>query len=155
MKTPARFTLYCLVLLAPVACDPKFIEPGPQPQPLPGAFESMLFVRKGGGDKAFIVQQTHAPDSVLIAVSEYDFHDTIVQFFSRRDANTDDAFNALDSALDGRIDITGDFKQSQLPTGTWAYFYMIQDSARYEVTNAALRNRLFPFEKIVTSHFGR
>lgn len=153
MKIPPHFTLCCLLLLLPVACDLMSTEPVPQPPP--DAFEGILFVRKGGGDKVFTVQQTHSHDSMLITVSEYEFRDTLVQFASMRDASTADAFDALDSALHGKIEITGDFRQSTLPTGTWAYFYMVQDSAQYEVTNATLRSRLFPFEKAVTNHFGR
>jgi hypothetical protein len=53
----------------------------------------------------------------------------------------------------GRVIITGDFHQSTLPTGTWAFLYMVRDGQRFEVTNTDLRNRLMGFETLVQQHF--
>ena len=138
--------LCCFALFAAVLSSCK----GPtQPTETYGYF---LFNREGGGAKTFTVTQTTKIDSVIINVSYYNYNDTVVQFASCSADSDVDSFTALDDALHGRLAITGDFKQSTLPTGTWAFLYVGSDTQRTEITNTDLRNRLLPFEKIVENY---
>jgi hypothetical protein len=116
-------------------------------------YDHLLFIREGGGAKTFTVTQTSNVDSANIYVSYYNNNDTIVQFSSCSADTNADSFQALDDALRGRIPIPGDFKQSTLPTGTWAFLYVVKDTQRNEITNTELRNRLLLFERIVENHF--
>ena len=118
-----------------------------------GYFDYFLFVRQGGGDKSFTVQSMPTGGLVEICASRYQFRDTLVQFQCGPDPSSRDAFSALNDALHGRVIITGDFHQSSLPTGTWAFLYLIRDGERYEITNTELRNKLLGFETLVQEHF--
>lgn len=143
-----RFIVVCCVALLAFlpSCSSGPTEPT-------NGFDHLLFVREGAGERTFTVTQASAVDTVEISVSKYNFRDTLVQFPSCSDQSNADVFHALDDALHGRVPIAGDFQQSTLPTGTWAFLYVVHDSQRVEITNTDLRNRLLPFETIVRSHF--
>ena len=51
--------------------------------------------------------------------------------------------------MNNQIQINGDFKQSTLPSGTWASIYLVTDEKETEVTNTELRNLLLKFEQII------
>ena len=139
------FTILCFVLVS--GCDQGSTGPGQ------GFFDYLLIVRQGGGDKSFTVKSMPTVGRVEISVSRYQFRDTLVQFQCGPDPSSTDAFNALNNALYGGIVITGDFHQSSLPTGTWAFLYMVRDGERHEITNTELRNKLLGFEALVQRHF--
>ena len=137
---------YCFALIAAALSSCK----GPT-EPTE-TYDHFLFDREGGGAKTFTVNQTGRADSVVIHVSFYNYRDTVVEFSSCSADSDADSFKALDDALHGRVAIPGDFKQSTLPTGTWAYLYVVRDTQRTEITNTDLRNRLLPFETIVEKY---
>ena len=137
-------TQFCLVLiLTTVACDEGSNR----------TFDHLLFVRQEAGDKAFTIEPAGSLDAVTIVVTHWQFRDTLVQFRCVRDANSSGLFDSLFAALNGEIRITGVFHQSTLPTGTWAYLYMIRNGEQFQITNADLRNQLLPFEDLVKVHF--
>ena len=137
-------THVCFILiLSFVACD----------NGADSTFDHLLFVRQGGGDKAFTIEPTGALEAVTIVVTRWQFRDTLVQFRCAPDPNTSGLFNSLFAALNGQSQIAGDFQQSTLPTGTWAYLYVVRDGQQVQITNTDLRNQLLPFEDLVKAHF--
>jgi hypothetical protein len=141
-------TSICLVLLiANISCDQGSSGPGDR------IYDYLLIVRNGGGDKSFTVQPLISFTLVDIYVTRYQFRDTLVFFQGSSDESSASAFSSLDDAMHGRVIITGDFHQSTLPTGTWAFLYMVRDTNRFEITNSDLRNQLLGFEALVQHHF--
>jgi hypothetical protein len=51
--------------------------------------------------------------------------------------------------MNNQIKLNGDYKESSLPTGTWAFIYLVNENKQTEVTNTALRTSLLEFERIV------
>ncbi|MBK7626029.1 MAG: hypothetical protein IPJ16_02305 [Bacteroidales bacterium] len=113
-----------------------------------GYYDSMHFVREGGGQIEFNLYTTDNTELNAI-VTKYSFRDTTIQIVI--DANNDNtqAFSSLNQALNSQIQINGDFKQSTLKTGTWAYIYLVSNNKETEVTNTELRNALLKFEQLV------
>ena len=141
-------THVCLILLiANISCDQGSSGPGDR------IYDNLLIIRNGGGDKSFTVQTLFSFKLVDICVTRYQFRDTLVSFQCNSDESSASAFSSLDDAVHGRVIITGDFHQSTLPTGTWAFLYMIRDGNRFEITNTDLRNQLLGFETLVRHHF--
>ena len=142
------FIPVCLMLLiANISCDQGSTGPSDR------IYDHLLFVRSGGGDKSFTVQPLFSFKLVDICVTRYQFRDTLVSFQCNSDQSSASAFNSLDDALHGRVTITGDFRQSNLPTGTWAFLYMVRDTNRFEIMNTDLRDQLLGFETLVQQHF--
>ena len=113
-----------------------------------GYFDSMHFVREGGGQIEFNLYNTDNSEINAI-VTKYSFRDTTIQIVI--DANNDNAlaFSSLNQALNSQIQINGDFKQSTSKTGTWAYIYFVSNNKETEVTNTELRKSLLTFEQLV------
>jgi hypothetical protein len=109
----------------------------------------MLFERIGGGSLKFNVSPLTSLDALEIGVSYLEFRDTTIQMVVFRNAMNATTFEALMKVLSGQHQITGDFKQSPLDTGTWVRVYMVKGSQNEEVTNTELRNSLLNFEQIV------
>jgi peroxiredoxin len=114
-----------------------------------GFYDSMHFVREGGGQIEFIIYSTDSSDKLKAVVTKYDFRDTTIQIII--DINNEIAlsFSSLNEAMNNQIQINGDFQQSTLHTGTWAYIYLVSDNKETEVTNTELRNSLLKFEQLV------
>ncbi len=125
---------------------------GPEPA---GPYDYTFIDRNGAGDLGFNLFPTSSADSIQVVVIHQQFRDTTSEMVLLRTDSTAKSFNALLSALRGDITITGDFRQSTLPTGTWVRVYMIKGQAKFEVTNADLRNTLLVFEQIVRSNLGK
>jgi hypothetical protein len=136
-----------ILLVANISCDQGASGPGIR------YYDSLLFVRGGGGDKSFTVVPLQSPKLVEISVTRYQFRDTLVSFQCNSDESSAGAFSSLDDAMHDRVTITGDFHQSTLPTGTWAFLYMVRNSDKSEITNTDLRNQLLGFEALVQQHF--
>jgi hypothetical protein len=118
-------------------------------------YEKMLFEREGGGNLVFTLTPTGSADTLLFNVEEMEFRDTTIQGIIWSNRTTKEVFDTLSDALNGKIQITGDYvPDTTLDTGTWAYIYMINSSGRTEVTNRVLRNALLVFEYIVRSKLG-
>lgn len=140
--------LVCLILLvANISCDQGASGPGIR------YYDYLLIIRGGGGDKSFTVQPLLSFKLVEIYVTHYQFRDTLVSFQCSSDESSAGAFSSLDDAMHDRVTITGDFHQPTLPTGTWAFLYMVQNGDKTEITNIDLRNQLLGFETLVQQHF--
>jgi len=114
-----------------------------------GYYDSMHFVRQGGGQIDFRIYPTDNFDQVNALVTKYSYRDTTIQITIPLNDDLELTFSALKQAMNNQIQINGDFKQSTLDTGTWSYIYMVEDSKETEVTNTDLRNLLQTFEQIV------
>ena len=128
------------------ACKDNSTQPGSTP-----GYDHMLFNREGGGNLEFTVSPTPSTDTFTILVTQKDFRDTTIQLNISRFTTCAGTCDTLIMALNDQIQITGAFKQSTLPTGTWAYIYVCRDSDKTEVTNTNLRNSLLTFESLVRS----
>ena len=82
-------------------------------------------------------------------VTKYAFRDTTIQITIDASSGNSSAFSALNKAMNNQIQLNGDYKQSSLPTGTWAYIYLVNENKQTEVTNTGLRNSLLEFEKLI------
>jgi hypothetical protein len=116
-----------------------------------GYYDSMHFVRQGGGQIDFKVYATDNSDKLRVIVSKYNFRDTTIQIVLENNPDDADAFSSFHSALNNQTLLNGDFKQSTLKTGTWSYVYFVLSGTETEVTNTALRNSLLKFEHLTTS----
>lgn len=137
-----RSILVILLALFCAACDGNVTRPSAQ-------YDSMSFKRFGGGELAFAVTPSTRADGYLVMVTHLEFRDTTIALGLARDSANSAAFATLARALDGRARLTGSFTQSPLPTGTWAYVYMVKGADRVEVTNGDLRDTLLVFERLV------
>lgn len=120
-------------------------------------YDFMLFERIGAGSLKFNVYPLTSVyavplisvNAIEILVTRHQFRDTTIQMVVFGGASNAATFEALKKALSGQIQITGDFKESPLPVGTWVRIYMVKGSQDEVVTNTDLRNRLMSFEQIV------
>ena len=140
--------LFALVVLLVLPACRDF---GPEPT---GPYDYMFLDRNGGGDLGFKVIPISTPDSVQVVVTHREFRDTTVEMVLVRSDTTAKPFDSLFSALRGEARITGDFRQSTLPTGTWVRVYVVQAESKWQVTNVDLRNTLLEFEEIVRNNLG-
>lgn len=116
-----------------------------------GTYSSMHFVHQGGGAIDFRLSPTSNPDQLQAIVSNYNYRDTTIRIVIDSNVDSTPCFIAFKKALSSEIDIAGDFQQSTLPTGTWAYVYVSRNGKDTEVTNAELRNALLQFEQLVVN----
>ena len=109
----------------------------------------MYFVREGGGEIEFNLYTTDTSDELKAVVTKYVYRDTTIQIII--DANSDNAsaFSSLKKAMNNQIQLNGDYKESSLPTGTWAFIYLVNENTQTEVTNTGLRSSLLEFESLV------
>jgi len=114
-----------------------------------GFYESMHFVREGGGQLEFYLYPIKSSDKLKAVVTEYSFRDTTVQIIIDLNDENTLSFSSLDQAMNNQIQINGNFQQSTLHTGTWAYIYLVAGIKETEVTNTVLRNSLLIFERLV------
>jgi len=114
-----------------------------------GFYDSMHFVRYGGGQIEFTIYPTDNPDQFNAVVTKCDFRDTTIQFSLSINQDYTSAFSSLNKAMNNQIQINGDFKQSTLATGTWSFIYLAGNGKETEVTNTKLRDSLLLFEKLI------
>ena len=138
-------TLFLLFLISTLICtdckkDSEIVK---------GFYDSLHFVRKGGGEIDFSMYPNESFYQINTLVSKFNFRDTTIQTTIFLDDGNMLLFSELKQAMNDQLQINGDFKQSSLDTGTWAYIYMVHDSKETEVTNTDLRNMLLTLEKIV------
>jgi len=135
-------------MLLQISCKEKAKRTQPSYQ-----YDKMLFIRNGGGDKVFNVIPTTTADAFQVNVSRLDFQDTTITMTLSRDSTNAIVFDALTKSLCGLKRLTGDFQQSTLPTGSWAYIYIVKGNTKTEITNTQLRDTLMAFENIVAKNF--
>ncbi len=116
-----------------------------------GFYDSMHFVRQGGGQIDFKIYTTDNSDKVKVIISKYDFRDTTLQILIENTADNAAAFSSFHKAITNQTQINGDYKQSTLMTGTWSYIYFVSNSMETQVTNTELRNSLLKFEQLTKS----
>ena len=117
-------------------------------------YNQMLFMREGGGNLTFTIAPIVDSDSFQVSVSSIAYHDTNFQKIIYRNAVTSGLLDTLILALKGQIPLEGSFRQTAVPTGTWAYVYMLNGNKKTEVTNESLRTALLKLEFIVLSAIG-
>ncbi len=114
-----------------------------------GFYNSMHFVRQGGGQIDFSIYPNDNFDQVNAVVTKYSYRDTTIQITIPLNDEFESTFSSLKQAMNNQIQINGDFQQSTLRTGTWSYIYMVDDNTETEVTNTDLRNSLHKFEQLL------
>lgn len=114
------------------------------------SYTRLEFKRDGGGNKEFFISKSDFKEFVDVNITRYNFKDTSFTIkFSRKELG-DDLVKTLSLLLDGRLKISGNYKQSALPTGTWAHFYVVEkNSVKHEILNIKLRDMLFKLENLV------
>jgi hypothetical protein len=109
----------------------------------------MLFERQGGGNLVFNISRTSSTDTFLVNVTRMEFRDTSIQITLTRNSGTTGLLDTLVESLNGHFQLDGSFTQSTLPTGTWAYVYLVNDKSKKEITNLDLRTTLLKLEPLV------
>ena len=140
MKTILLTILFSIFIYTGCEKDPVIIK---------GFYDSMHFVRQGGGQIDFSICPIENFDQVNAVVTKYSYRDTTIQLAIPLNDDFTSTFSALKQALNNQIQINGDFQQSTLHTGTWSYIYMVDNTKETEVTNTDLRNSLHKFEQLV------
>ena len=140
MKTRLMTLLWVMMILAGCKNDADSIT---------GTYSSMHFVRRGGGAMDFKVSPTTNSNQLLAIVSRYNYRDTTINVLIDSNADTSPCFIALTKAMNNGTDISGNFQQQTLPTGTWAFVYLSSNGKDIEVTNTELRTTLLQFEQLV------
>jgi hypothetical protein len=116
---------------------------------LNGIFDSMHFVRQGGGQIDFNLYATSSADTLKAVVSQYNFRDTTIQLTVCNNSKNASAFSSFQKVMNDQVQLNGDFQQPTSLTGTWSYLYFVNDNKKTEVTNTELRNSLLQFEQSV------
>ncbi len=119
--------------------------------PVSGKLYSRIeFKRDGGGNKEFYISRSDFKKSFVVNFTRYNFKDTSFTINISGIELSSDLVNVLISLFNGRLNIDGNFKQPELPTGTWVHFYLIEKkSIRHEILNKKLRDTLLKLESIV------
>jgi hypothetical protein len=114
------------------------------------SYSKLEFKRLGGGNKEFFISSSDFQNLIQINFTKYNFKDTtFVVLLNTADIEIN-IFSTIKQLFNNKINIDGEFKQPTLPTGTWAYFYMIdKNSSRKEITNIELRDLLLLIENAV------
>lgn len=112
-------------------------------------YDSLHFERYGSGQIDFTLVPTENNDQLNVTITKYNSKTTNLQLTLNKNPDNEDFFTTFQEALDGKYQIKGDFEQSKLATGTWAYIYLQSDDKDSEVTNNDLRNSLLEIEQIV------
>jgi hypothetical protein len=112
-------------------------------------YDSMHFVRQGGGEIDFNLFPTDEEGKITAEVNKYMFRDTTIQLSLESDNSNAALFTTLSNAMKNKEELSGDFKQSTGLGGTWAYLYFVSGEKETEVTNTDLRNKLLEFETLV------
>jgi hypothetical protein len=120
--------------------DPVFVK---------GFYDSMHFNREGGGQIEFTISPTDNSDKFNAVVTRFGVRDSTIQITIDINNENRSDFSLLDQAMNNQIQINGDFKQSNLLAGTWAYIYLVYDKKETEVTNKELRNSILQLEQLI------
>ena len=136
MTSLAAFSAMCLL------CGPT--------SPVQTAPSSAIyFERIGGGANRFTVATTQNSGQLAFSVTRFNYKDTAFAF-------TVDLYSAgalyesVAAVLNGKTVLSGDFRPSQAPTGTWAIVSAVSlGSDTVEITNTGLRNQLLLLEGFV------
>ena len=114
-----------------------------------GFYDSLHFVREGGGQIEFTISSTDNPDMFDAVVTRFGARDSTIHIIIDIDNDNRSTLSILDQAMNNQIQINGDFKQSTLLSGTWAFIYLVTDKKETEVTNTDLRNSILQLEQLI------
>jgi len=114
-----------------------------------GFYESIHFIREGGGQIEFTLTPTDNSDKFNAVVTRFGISDSTIQITVDINIDNKSAISLMDQAMNNQIQINGDFKQSTLLAGTWAYIYLVTDKKETEVTNTELRNSILQLEQLI------
>lgn len=140
MKTTSITILFLILLLTGCKKDPVIVK---------GFYESMHFVREGGGQIEFSITPTDNSQIFNAVVTRFGISDSTIQITVEINNNNRAALSLLNQAMNNQIQINGDFKQSTLLAGTWAYVYLVTDQKETQVTNSELRNSILQLEQLI------
>jgi len=135
--------LYISVII--ISCTEKSTQSNDQKK----VYSQMLFERQGGGNIIFTALFLSSHDSLHVNVSRKEFRDTNIQIILIRNSHCSGLFDTLFAMLHGDITIDGDFRQSALPSGTWANLYLTNGNEIKEIRNIQLRSTLLNLEILV------
>jgi hypothetical protein len=140
MKTTSITILFLILMLTGCKKDPIIVK---------GFYDYMHFNREGGGQIEFTISPTDNSDKFNVVVTRFGASDSTIQI--NIDINNDNRsdLSLLDQAMNNQIQINGDFKQSSLLAGTWAYIYLVYNKKETEVTNTELRNSILQLEQLI------
>lgn len=114
-----------------------------------GFYNSMHFVREGGGQIEFTISSTDNSDNFNVVITRFGIRDSTIQIIIDINDDNRSALSLLDKAMNNQIQTNGDFKQSTLLAGTWAFIYLVTDKKEIEVTNTELRNSILQLEQLI------
>jgi hypothetical protein len=135
---------FCACILS-ISCKDRSL----QPEQTGEWYDYMLFDRTGGGNLEFRLSPTEGRDTFVVTIDKISYRDTILQSALIPSVEYKGMFDTLARVLSGQLTIEGAFRQSTLPTGTWANIYVVNKYNKKEVTDTALRSTLLRFEPIV------
>jgi hypothetical protein len=138
---PLKELLIAAVSIAITGCPPAMMNSH--------QFHKILFQRDGGGHKVFFVSLDKAAHMLHFQVTKLNFRDTSY-VFSQALPEDDITLKLIDKTIGGQVDLAGDYRQPQLPTGTWLHIYAVTpDDSLVEITNRELRDGLMALEQMV------
>ena len=116
-----------------------------------GYYDYIHFSRQGGVEIEFCLYPTGDSNQLKAVVSRYAYKDTTVQMIINNSSDYSEAFTMFHKALNNQMAIKGDFQQTTLPSGSWAYIYCVSNQKETEITNSDLRTSLLKFEQFIDS----
>ncbi len=131
--------LLCITLLF-VSCENE-VEPI-------HTYTKIFFNRDGGGNKSFYITNT-SDNEIIMNVTRYNFRDTnyTKSVFIEDEGRLS---NLISKVIKNKINLKGDYKQPDLLTGTWSYFYVVDDeNNKTEITNTSIRDSLMVLEVLL------
>ena len=140
-------SIFCISILL-ISCKK---DESTQPNQTSATYTQMLFDREGGGNLIFTITPTSSRDTLQFFVTQKAYRDTSIQGNLMRNTNTTGVFDTLLGTLNGQYQLIGNYAPDTIPTGTWAFVYMVNGSGKTNVTNVTLRNTLLEFESFVLS----
>jgi len=140
MKTTLITIILSILILTGCKKDTEIVK---------GFYDSMHFVREGGGQIEFTISSTDNSDQFNAVVTRFGISDSTIQIIIDINNENRSALSLLNQAMNHQIQINGDFRQSTLLAGTWAYIYLVTDKKETEVTNTELRNSILQIEQII------
>lgn len=117
-----------------------------------GYYDYMQFERAGGGQIDFRLFKTEDSNKLIALVSKYNFRDTTIQIIIDKDIENTASFSNFKKALNNQMQLSGEFVESKLPTGTWVFISFCKNDMSAQVTNIELRNSLLKIERLVRNN---
>lgn len=144
MRTTIFYIFTLMLLLS--SCEKNTVE---SLETVKGFYDYMHVERSGGGQIDFDLYATENSNKFKAVVSKYSFRDTAIVIIIDKTEDNTDCLNDFTKALNNETQLTGDFIQPTLPSGTWVNYTFVTNNKQTEVTNSGLRNSLLKVEQLV------